>query len=91
MVLALGDTHIHTPADAGLQRQLKQHLRVRRWAPPPSATLCVLFPFLGFSDQHMMTGACLSARALCESVHGSSHLFWRCKPVIQERQTWLGY
>ncbi|DBA68558.1 TPA: hypothetical protein ACH3X2_013589 [Trebouxia sp. C0005] len=30
MVLALGEAHTHTPADAGLQRQLKQHLRVRR-------------------------------------------------------------
>ena len=35
MVLALGEAHTHTPADAGLQRQLKQHLRVRRWDPSP--------------------------------------------------------
>ncbi|DBA98665.1 TPA: hypothetical protein ACH3X1_014446 [Trebouxia sp. C0004] len=30
MVLALGEAHTHTPADAGLQRQLQQQLRVRR-------------------------------------------------------------
>ena len=57
MVLALGEAHTHTPADSGLQRQLKQHLRVRRWALPPpapsppqtSSCICFSFPptFLG--------------------------------------------
>ena len=55
MVLALAEAHTHTPADAGLQRQLKQHLTVRRWATPPPSyafqnlVLCVilLFPYLG--------------------------------------------
>ncbi len=35
MLLALAEAHTHKPADAGLQRQLKQHLRVRRWAAFP--------------------------------------------------------
>ena len=54
MVLALGEAHTRTPADAGLQRQLKQHLRVRRWAPfhppfPPTFTLrWDFFFFLSF-------------------------------------------